>query len=291
MNILNNILNPMKNAQNHKGEIVDMNSDIMNMVDKYDEDSMYVLEEIPSTDDDYKLIKKCFTEKTYNLIMYSYYETLTMKIYRVNKRSSAETTNQKSDNLMLFHGTTHDNAVGILEKGFKPSTKGLHGPGVYMTASSGRARVFSRRNIFDLFKRKESTVVVNEIVESETLEEVVPKRFYFSILVLSLATTIGPYFFDNFVLLLIIFVGISISNKHKCPRRNRFERYIYGIAGKNVDGNFEKDSNGRKIKISNVGIKDWTNDYVCDEKMVIPRYLIQYHSKYQWGRYTGAVDE
>ena len=64
---------------------------------------------------------------------------------------------KKSDNILLFHGTSVTNAVGILEKGFKSSTSGLHGPGVYLTASSHLAMEYS-------FKKSLKANNIKEIV-------------------------------------------------------------------------------------------------------------------------------
>ena len=70
-----------------------------------------------------------------------------------------------------------------------------------------------------------------------------------------------------------------IKGKRKTP----FEKYIVeGTDENNPDEYYEEDSNGRKIKICNGNVKDEWNYYVCDEKLVVPRYLIQCHSKCQW---------
>ena len=42
----------------------------------------------------------------------------------------------KSNNLMLFHGTKQKFTSGILKEGFKNSTNGWYGQGVYMTLCS-----------------------------------------------------------------------------------------------------------------------------------------------------------
>ena len=42
---------------------------------------------------------------------------------------------------------------------------------------------------------------------------------------------------------------------------------------------YEKDSCGRKIKVCNGNLEDEFDYYVCNEKLVIPRYLIQFSSK------------
>ena len=69
----------------------------------------------------------------------------------------------------------------------------------------------------------------------------------------------------------------------KSRRQNQFKKYILrGTAEHNADECYEEDSNGRKIKICNGSVKDESNYYICDETLVVPRYLIQCHSKCPW---------
>ena len=98
---------------------------------------MYCVKEMTSTEDDFKLIKRSIEDTTnsHNILKVN-------KIYRVTRRDEAN--EEKRDNLMLFHGTSADNAVGIVKHGFKPSIKGSLGPGVYLTASSFTAASFSQ---------------------------------------------------------------------------------------------------------------------------------------------------
>ena len=254
-----------------------------NMVDKYDATSMYVLNEIPSTDNDYKLINKCFVEKGSNIC----YEILTIKVYRVKKRDSDETDEQKSDNLLLFHGTNLDNAVGILEKGFKPSAKGIRGSGVYVTASSRSAIKFSSKKISKLYKEKENFILVNEIIESKKLKEIsvslITKNEFiystiFTLILYPVSHLFSYLFFIPFALLLTFVFTLYIKNQ---PRKRKFERYIVKTtAPKNSDKHYEEDSIGRKIKVFNATVEDESNHYVCDENLVIPRYLVKCSTKY-----------
>ena len=54
--------------------------------------------------------------------MFGNCEVETHKIYRVIERNSDETS--KQNNKLLFHGTNIDSGLGMLEEGFKPSTRG-----------------------------------------------------------------------------------------------------------------------------------------------------------------------
>ena len=47
------------------------------------------------------------------------------------------------NNLMLFHGTTVENSVGILREGFKNSEEGRFGKGLYLTACSDEAITYT----------------------------------------------------------------------------------------------------------------------------------------------------
>ena len=68
----------------------------------------------------------------------------------------------------------------------------------------------------------------------------------------------------------------------KRTRKYPFKKYIVeGTDENKSDEYYEEDSNGRKIKVCNGNVKDELNYYVCDEKLVIPRYLIQCYSKCQ----------
>ena len=160
-NIFNTIFAQLKSA-----------STDFNMVDKYDKNSMYALEEMVSTNDDYILIKKCF-EGT----MLDVPEAKTSKIYRVVKHDSDKTNEQKRDNLMFFHGTTSKNAIEILEKGFKPTIQGKNGHGVYLTEFASCAVSFAGwkivKNLLQNADIEDNLlfVFVNEILQSEKLEE------------------------------------------------------------------------------------------------------------------------
>ena len=213
-------------------------SNALSMVNKYSNNSMYSLEEMVSTNYDYTTIKGSFEKTTLEG-----FEINISKIYRVRRRLRA----RKSDNLLLFHGTNSQNALGILEEGFKPSTGGKYGPGVYLTDCSSCAGRFSARKVagcHDDLNDNLLFIFVNEIFESESLEEIVVKK--------ELASEPGTF------------------------RKNQFEHYIKeGTAKKHSVKSFEKDSGGRKIKSCASSEEEFENYYVCDEKLVIPRYLIQ----------------
>ena len=218
-------------------------SNSFNMVGEYAENSMYALQEMLSTNDDYTLIKKCFEASIPNSD-----KANISKVYRVVKRG--ETSDQKSENLMLFHGTGRVNSIRILEEGFKPSIQGKHGPGVYLTESSSCAVMYS------FFKSLSNSglndklrfLFLNEILESEKIEEIVIEKV--------------------------------VTDNTANPRKNQFEKYVIrGTAQKHSDDNNEQDSNDRKLRTHAPSAEEWNNYFVCHEKFVVPRYLIQCYPK------------
>ena len=182
----------------------------------------------------------------------------TYKIHRVTRRGVDETSEEKRDNLMLFHGTNRDNAVAILNTGFKPSSEGYFGPGVYLTASPSCATLSStasvvKSRVICIKEHLNSNLLfafVNEVLESENLKKVVLER--------------------------------DVTNKTDDRRQNQFEKYIVKgslSAEKKYNATYGRDSSGRKIRSSRASRLDKTNHYVCHESLVIPRYLIQYCQK------------
>ena len=114
-------------------EVDDINGITINIA----EDSTYFLREMRTKDKDYKLIKKCFVDQMLKPdTPHLSFDVYKIKIYRVKKRECKEKGKHVNGNLLLFHGTNHESTVGILEKGFKPSTMGMYGRGVYLTERS-----------------------------------------------------------------------------------------------------------------------------------------------------------
>ena len=275
--------------------VVDRNDNDEKIVYNYSDNSNYALEELQSGDHDLNLIKKCFSTKLINFDKFASCKEFTMKVYRVLNRKSGDTSENKSNNFLLFHGTSAKSAVGILEKGFKPSNKGLYGPGVYLTASSSSAMEYSRIKGQKSDKKKEFVVLVNEVLHSVKLKEVHPSDFVilnfmskilFAACILFLA--VGIYIYSvklacagiilPAIVLVVHFCYLKFMlKKHSNPRKNRFERYIYWMSMiKSSVDYFETDSRGRRIKICDGSAEDNYNHFVCDEKLVVPRYLIDF---------------
>ena len=203
---------------------------------------MYELEEMASGEGDFKLIKKCF-EDTMETAMVE-----TQKIYRVSERAERKATRKgevnESGNLLLFHGTSPEGRVGIINEGFKSPG----GRGVYLTASSQCAVNYSKtRSLFEMMKNefhifnkadkrdKLFGVFVNEVLESEKLQ---------------------------------VLSGGIVS------QRSHFVRNVK--MNFRCDETYERDGSGRRIRSDKATESIDGNHYVCDEKFVIPRFFIQF---------------
>ena len=170
------------------------NVNFTNIAEKLSDSSLYVLEDIRSTNNDYKLIMKIFSVKAIDLIKFKLNEKFTVKIYSFKIRVNDD-THEKSNNLLLFQGTNITNAVGILEEGFKSSISGLHGSGVYLTASSHLAMECSIKKSPKANSIKEIVVLVNEVIYSEKLKEIGTE-----------IVMIIPTIFYTFLLLIVIWI-------------------------------------------------------------------------------------
>ena len=202
-----------------------------------------------STNDDYKLIKKSFEKG-----MYTKYDTVTHKIFRVIERDSESAIEQIDENMLLYHGTSSLACTSILREGFRPSTIGWYGRGVYLTASPSTACSFSRQ--------RTCSDATGKSPQSSAGEE-------------------------KIVLLGVLVNEVLQSKKLKIAKYDsrisyQFAQYIrYGNIPNDYEGEIhEKDSNGNRIRTSREKKRDKNNHFVCDDKYVKPRYYIQFFQTY-----------
>ena len=124
--------------------------------------SKYSLEVLEKDHSDYKLIKQSLDKHTSN--------NKTLKMHRIIPTDTAENqsiTSECSD-ILLLHGTKGSNVKGILKEGFKPSTNGRHGPGVYLTNYYHMASGYSGCYVNNQGLVKESSfVLVNRVKKTE----------------------------------------------------------------------------------------------------------------------------
>ena len=72
--------------------------------------------------------------------------------------SVGKTDHEQTSNMMLFHRSTVENAIGILENGFKNSEKGSYGKWLYLTGCSDLAIMYSRSRTLKPKKNKKNTL-------------------------------------------------------------------------------------------------------------------------------------
>ena len=143
---------------------------------------------------------------------------------------------------MLFHGTSRKGATAIFKEGFKNSERGWFGKGVYMTDCSNIALDYSGECNPD-YSTSYNTVFINEVLETEKLQ---------------------TYQYD-----------CSEDKDHiDTPLKNQFNKHVYKSSSQATDENYKKDHKGRKY--INIG-HDYSSaydEYVAEERVTIPRYLI-----------------
>ena len=71
--------------------------------------------------EEFKLVKGFFDITSTKLRKYNKFHNF--QIYKIIEKSSTNLVKEKSNNLMLFHGTSYRGATGILNEGFRNSEK------------------------------------------------------------------------------------------------------------------------------------------------------------------------
>ena len=210
-----------------------------------DKSFKYGLEKLDSTSNEFNLVKNFFVStKESEDDSYDYlHQGTSFQIHKVNERSSKQPVEEKSSNLMLFHGTTQKGAAGILKEGFKNSKKGWFGKGVYMTDCSSTAVDYSimSKKSHDSF----SPVFVNEVLESQKLQ---------------------TFEFD---------VSKGMKN-HNTPLKNPFNKHVQKSSRQPTEDDFRKDGKGRKYRNIEHDHISADDEFVAEENVTIPRYLITF---------------
>ena len=169
------------------------------------------------------------------------------RIHRVIENNPTKTEYVKNNNLMLFHGTNKTGAAGVLKTGFKNSESGYFGKGVYMTECSDTA--FDYTGIpADCVKGTKffNYIFVNEVLESEKLQ---------------------AYSFNASD-------ALDMDEDNTAELMHPFEKHFKCSSPQPTKEDYKEDVLGRKyrnVKISGLSLLD---EYVADEKITVPRYLI-----------------
>ena len=167
----------------------------------------------------------------------------------MNENNPIKTVNEKRNNLMLFHGTNKNAVTGILKEGFKNSKRGWFGQGVYMSDCSNIARTYSEQYNRD-GGDSSHYMFVNEVLGSDKLE---------------------------------VFEYDRITNRNDVDTEltHPFEKHMCKLSRKLIEDNYKKDLLGRKYRNVVVDINSYKDEYVADESVTIPSYLIVFQNKWK----------
>ena len=174
-----------------------------------------------------------------------------------------KTDDEQTNNKMLFHGTTVENTVGILENGFKNSEKGKYGKGLYMTWCSDTAIIYSDIRTSKLKKDiKKHCVFINEVLNSKDM-----KKEY----------------------------QLKVFREDQKKMEHPFIYFIdiVGDALEENEENFKKDEKGRIYRFAPFGYLN-SDEYRADASVVIPRYYLEFEStrnKSQWEKFEKSLEE
>ena len=172
-------------------------------------------------------------------------------IYKVVENGS--TNEEKSNNLMLFHGTKNkDHATGILKEGFRNSESGYFGKGVYMTECSCTAFDYTGVRFNDV-KGTEflNYVFVNEVLGSEKMQ-----TFTF---------TIGD--------------ALDMDEDNTAELTHPFEKHVKRHSPQPTEEDYKEDLLGRRYRNLEIHGESVLDEFVAEAKVTIPRYLISLKTK------------
>ena len=219
-----------------------------------DKSFKYNVETLGSTSDEFILVKEFhdITRNSQQNNINLWALAADFKIYKLNENSPTKIVEEKRNNLMLFHGTNRKHVDGILKEGFKNSERGWFGKGVYMTDCSHTALYYSSRSLEPYHCKRHHCVFVNEVLESEKLQT-----------------------------FQIVKDWTKPMEDIDTPLANPFNKHIYEPSAQATEENYKKDLKGRKYRNIANTYNSAGDEYVADESVTIPRYLIifEYESK------------
>ena len=204
-----------------------------------DDTFKYDFELLDSSSDEFKCIKEFISVTSTD-----YLQKL-LQIHKVFETNPTKTSEVKRNNLMLFHGTNEKGVERILKEGFKNSEKGCFGKGVYMTDCSTIAVNYSSR-VTSNRSNKIRFVFVNEVLKSDTLKTFVFGKH-------PPVTDIKP--------------------------KNPFEKHVYLATQQVTKDYYKKDALGRKYRNVPHNSNSSQDEFVADESITVPRYLVEFEDK------------
>ena len=224
--------------------------------------SIYKKEELISDSDEYNFVKNFFdsTVNSCNENRFpNRYQTKTptdFKVFKViknNQMTELTALDEKRNNLMLFHGTIEKGVDSILKEGFKNSEKGWFGRGVYLTDCSCVAYNYSgvKSSITKGYHSDYVYVLVNEVLGSEKLQKK-PQEFVYE---------------DE--------SEDEEPQDHDAEPDHPFVKHVYDEELQAAEEDYRKDALGRRYRNVNHDDESELDEFVADESIVIPRYLIK----------------
>ena len=209
----------------------------------------YKKEELSSDSDEYNFVKNFFV--TTANVSYEVRPPTNFKVFRIIKNSPMTALDEKSNNLMLFHGTTEKGADSILKEGFKNSEKGWFGRGVYLTDCSCVACNYSgiKSSRPNGYVSNYRHVLVNEVLGSEKLRTK-PQKF--------------------------VLDEQGDPQDHDAEPDHPFVKHVAEEELQAEEEDYIEDALGRRYR--NVDHDDLSSldEFVADKNIVLPRYLLKY---------------
>ena len=212
-----------------------------------DETFKYKLKRLGLNEGEFKSIKEFFDLTVYPVRNKELCQIKDFRIYKVFENNPRKTEDKKSNNLMLFHGTNKESATGILKTGFENSESGWFGKGVYMTDCSDVAQeyAFDKNDDNLVGSRFFNYIFVNEVLESEKLQ---------------------IHIYDNDL--------FEMDEGNTAELLHPFQKHVRPYSPQLTEGDYKKDLMGRKYRNKKIDSLNEHDEFVADEKITIPRYLI-----------------
>ena len=168
---------------------------------------------------------------------------------------------------MLFHGTSRENARGILQYGYKNSEKGYFGGGVYNTECTGRAIFYSERKSslqagYYGSKPNNLFVFVNEVLNSEEWKSTSFRDY-------------GSY---------------SYNQLKNSPGRHLSKYHKHVNSPKPTVEDYKRDKKGRKYRCTATSKWSMLDEFVADSSLVKPRYMIKLKATRNWSSNNSFVN-
>ena len=180
----------------------------------------------------------------------SSYKGKVVRIYKVNESNSEVKVEDHKDNLMLYHGTSFENSIGILEKGFRNSSKARSwfGVGLYMTESSDVAMKYAKGWEY-CSQNSHSCVFLNEVLNSKQMQTFSFTRYW----------------------------------PQKNPKRYPFAKHAHINSPTPTEKDYACDEEGRIYRNTPISISSKNDEFVADASFVKPRFLFVLKAEHRLG--------